>query len=275
MFEKYIEIFLRILLNPQIAVRYLWRKVPVGSIELREKFDAFYKPSYAWGIIRAARLAKNLGYKRMSVIEFGVATGVGLIEMEKIALTCEKKYGVTIEVYGFDSGVGLPTPEDFRDMTYVWKTGDFPMGTSPDDLRKKLVRAKLIIGNVRNTIKKFQKEHNPAPLGFVSFDFDIYSSTKDAMTVFDTEDANVLPRVWCYFDDVMGDESYCNKFTGELLAIEEFNETHKDQKVAKINGFAAHRYIRSSWNDGVYMLHRFHHKDYNRFFGYPRRAKIF
>lgn len=266
MIEEKIELSLRVLLHPSLLLRYVWRKVPIGSIELREKFDAYPKSSYAWGITQAAKLAKSLGLKSMSVIEFGVAGGAGLLQMEKIALEAEERYGVKIEVYGFDSGVGLPKVEDFRDMPYVWKFGDFPMD-GPDELRKRLKRAKLLIGDVRDTLKDFFKKYNPAPIGFISFDFDIYSSTKEALSLFEIDDGHVLPRVFCYFDDVMGDDAYCNRFIGELLAIEEFNEANPNQKVAKINGFAGHRFIEAGWNEGAYMFHRFNHKDYNRYLG--------
>jgi hypothetical protein len=40
--------------------------------------------------------------------------------------------------------------------------------------------------------------------------------------------------VFMYFDDVVGDETWlCNEFTGELLAIDEFNQKHGLKKICK------------------------------------------
>jgi len=268
MFERNIERLLKVLLNPQIAVKHIWRRIPVGSIELREKFDAFTRPSYAWGVINAAKLARNLGRKSVSVIEFGVAEGYGLMDMEKTALAAEKKYGIEIQVYGFDVGTGNVVSNDFRDMPYYWNPGAYDFGKEyAQKLSNKLKKAELIVGDVRNTVKKLCERRDFAPIGFVSFDLGFLTTQKDALIVFDTDDKNVLPRVLCYFDDVMGDGALHNEFTGELLAIKEFNNDHGDQKIAKVNGFSINRIIKSPWNEGVYALHRFRHADYNRFTG--------
>ena len=266
MFERNIERLLKVLLNPQIAVKHIWRRIPIGSIEIREKFDAFDRPSYAWGIINAAKLARNLGRKSVSVIEFGVAEGYGLMDMEKTAMAAEKKYGIEIQVYGFDVGTGNVVSNDFRDMPYYWNPGAYDLGKGGvQKLSNKLKKAELIIGDVRNTAKKIYERRDFAPIGFISFDLGFFNNTKDALRIFDTDDKNVLPRVLCYFDDVMGDGTCHNGFTGELLAIKEFNNDHDDQKIAKVNGFSINRIIKSPWNEGVYALHRFRHADYNRF----------
>src|SRR3972149_1664776 len=43
------------------------------------------RPWYAWGVLCGVDLAQSLGIDRVSVIEFGVAGGRGLISLERIA----------------------------------------------------------------------------------------------------------------------------------------------------------------------------------------------
>lgn len=49
------------------------------------EYDAFARPHFAYGIYFAALQAKALGIKGISVYEFGVGWGGGLLEMEKVA----------------------------------------------------------------------------------------------------------------------------------------------------------------------------------------------
>lgn len=254
---------LKVLLNPGIAVKHIWRRVPLGGIELREKFDAFHKPSYAWGMLRAAKLAKALGLKGFTAIEFGVAQGKGLAEMESIATAIEKTFGIEVDVFGFDSGVGLPPPDGIKDVPYLWKTGDFAMGTDNPTIQA-LKKAQLVLGDARKTVEGFAGRVRH-PIGFISFDFDFYSATKAALQVCDFPDDKILPRVYCYFDDVAGEGDDLTEYAGELLAIKEFNDTHSDRKMSKINGFSSFRAIKSSWNECVYVLHCFDHRDYSRY----------
>jgi hypothetical protein len=133
----------------------------VGSFELREQFDAFEKPEYAWGMVQAAKIAKTFGINRITAIEFGVAAGGGLLSLDKYSLEIKRELGVQIDCYGFDSGKGLTKPVDFRDAPYIWKEGQF----SPSDgdmynfnsLRSKLLNSQLVIGDVKETVPKFSK----------------------------------------------------------------------------------------------------------------------
>jgi hypothetical protein len=43
------------------------------------------RPQYVWGVLNGAFLARALGIPRISVIEFGVAGGNGLVVLESIA----------------------------------------------------------------------------------------------------------------------------------------------------------------------------------------------
>jgi hypothetical protein len=132
-------------------------------------------------------------------------------------------------------------------------------------LERRLKHANLIIGDIRDTCGAFLQKHKPAPIGCVLHDLDYYSSTRDALTLFDGESSFFLPRVFMYFDDIVGDETWlCNEFTGELLAIEEFNQKHQLKKISK-NRVVSKHYPNSWWGDLVYVYHDFEHPRYNDF----------
>ena len=55
------------------------------------------------------------------------------------------------------------------------------------------------------------------------------------MKLFEGDDSHFLPRVYCYFDDTTSDGlGAFNDYTGERLAIREFNESHERKKFAAI-----------------------------------------
>lgn len=70
-----------------------------------------------------------------------------------------------------------------------------------------------------------------APIGFVVFDLDYYSSTKAAMQIFTGTPARYLPLVTIYVDDIYSELH--NSSCGELLAIEEFNSEHEMRKIER------------------------------------------
>ena len=84
-------------------------------------------PHYAWGVLQGVVLAKAIGLERVSVIEFGVAGGRGLIALETIAAALEERYGTGIDVFGFDGVGGLPPVADNRDLPNLWSGGFYPM----------------------------------------------------------------------------------------------------------------------------------------------------
>jgi hypothetical protein len=59
-------------------------------------------------VLQGVSLAKVLNLPRVSVFEFGVAGGSGLVSLERVAELVEQKTGVGIDVYGFDTGEGFP-----------------------------------------------------------------------------------------------------------------------------------------------------------------------
>ena len=135
-------------------------------------------------------------------------------------------------------------------------------------LASKLKTSKLVIGDVNATIPNFRPA---APIGFVSFDLDYYSSTKAAFRIFQR---NTLPRVSCYFDDIVagGDtvglsaHTHCDRI-GELLAIKEYNEEHSNRHIGKLYGFGSRRMIRAEWNEKMFVHHNFADEEYTTYLG--------
>jgi len=256
---------MRLLLRGEI-----WPAVPFDNLYpwLNYTFSELFKltkgayPQYAWGVTQGAALAKVLGLPRVSVIEFGVAGGSGLLALETISEAIERRTNIGIDVFGFDSGVGLPKPEDFRDQPNMWFEGQLPMDRAK--LEPKLCRAKLCLGPVKETIPTFIAG-NPAPVAFVSFDLDLYSSTRDALFIFKSNYVYLLPRVVSYFDDIFGHtySDYC----GERAAITEFNSSNSTRKICPIYGlrYFIPRFARGDlWPDGMYFSHFFEHPSYSR-----------
>jgi hypothetical protein len=136
-----------------------------------------------------------------------------------------------------------------------------------DTLQKRLKHATLVLGDVRETVERFFSAYSPPPIGFISFDMDYYSSTVSALRMLrTTEVERFLPRTLCYFDDIVGPDEACHRdFSGELLAVHEFNSATLDRKIAKIHGLAHKRIAPCFWADQMYALHIFSHPEYNRF----------
>jgi hypothetical protein len=241
--------------------RFAWRKMPLGSVHTRTSYDIWNKPPYAFGVYSAAALAKKLGIKAISVVEFGVAGGDGLVILEEYSRLIGSSFDLHISVYGFDSGAGMPKPSDYRDLPYVWDEGYY--AANPADVRKRLKDARLIVGNVETTLDDFLRSGIP-PVGFISFDLDYYSSTMQAFKVFDGNESTRLPRVFCYFDDIIWPERACfNEFTGECGALNQFNSENDKRKIAKWLHLSWTRPFAAAWNDEMYVFHDFCHKDYN------------
>ncbi len=246
------------------VIRFLIRSLRLGTYRFRLSIGAVDRPNYAYIIHQAASLARRLGLPRISVLEFGVAGGAGLLWMERHAEQIEKLIPeVKIEIYGFDTGAGLPPPGDYRDMPYHWKGGFFAMDAGR--LREKLTRATLILGDVAETVKTFTATYNPAPVGAMSHDLDFYSSTAAALGLLTAESAFLAPRIFCYFDDTLGsDNALFNDYTGERLAIAEFNAQNDAIKLSP----AYHLRILDggeAWKHQIWVAHSFHHPLYNTY----------
>ena len=231
-------------------------------LEMRRR-DPALRGHFAWGVLSAGQLASVLQIPRISVIEFGVAGGNGLVALESVAAQVAAIYGIDIDVYGFDTGEGLPPPEDYRDLPNLYRKSGFPMDEAK--LRARLTRAQLVLGDVASTLGQFLATV-PAPVGFVSVDVDLYTSTLAVLQLFDAPLQCLLPRVYCYFDDILG-ETF-SEFTGERLAIAEYNAAHTHHKISPIFGL---RYFlpppdaHEAWPDQMYIAHLFDHELYGRF----------
>ena len=219
------------------------------------------RASYTWGVLNGAFLANALGIRRISVIEFGVASGRGLISLEKIASKVGPVFDIGIDVYGFDTGVGLPRPLDYRDMPNLYTESDYLM--NHEKLRTRLESSQLVLGLVEDTIPAFV-ESNPAPVAFVSFDLDYYSSTAAALKLLDADQSLLMPRIHCHFDDIMGFS--CSDFNGERLAISEFNASRTMRKISPIYGLKymlPPTHAHAQWLEELYMAHIFDHEHYS------------
>ncbi|HWP58350.1 MAG TPA: hypothetical protein VNL14_10710 [Candidatus Acidoferrales bacterium] len=237
---------------------------------LRKESYAAKKPQYAWGAIQGAHLARTLGIGRISLIEFGVAGGNGLRALEEIAEQVEQVFELGVDVYGFDTGKGLPQPRDYRDLPNLYRDAAFPMDIAK--LKERLRKAELRLGLVEDTIEPFIREE-PPPVAFIAFDLDYYSSTAAALKILAADPRLLLPRVHCYFDDIMGFTH--SDYTGERLAIAEFNASHSARKISPIYGlkyFVPPRFRHAEWTEKIYLAHIFEHELYGRYDGLLRRA---
>lgn len=263
---------IRALLQPEILIRALLKKFPVGSFEFRLAFDAFERPSYAHGIYEAARLALLLDIPGITVIEFGVAHGNGLVAMEQLAAEIRRTLGVQIQIVGFDSGEGLPTHSDYRDLPYVWQRGLYKMDV--ETVKRRLPTARLVLGDVRRTVPEFLAAGGFLPIGFIAFDLDYYTSTQSALHIFDGPDLHYLPRVLTYFDDIMsGDQQYYCEDVGELLAIREFNQAATNHRIRPIHGWKRSLLLHSEWADAMLLYQRYDHARFNDYIGKSRVKK--
>ena len=248
--------------NRTIALRFM-QEFKLGDYSSRLRHGLVERPHYGYCVFNGALLAKKLGHRRISVLEFGVAGGRGLLSLEYHAREISRALEIEIDIYGFDTGRGLPAPQDYRDLPYHWKEGFYAMDV--ELLKTKLEKAQLVIGDARETAEKFCAEYEPAPIAAVMHDLDLYSATAAALKMFDAPEKYFLPRIFCYFDDIVGSatELY-NDYTGERLAINEFNRTHDTKKLAAPYHFLTER-IRETWHNQIFIYHDFKHSRYNDF----------
>lgn len=240
----------------------IWSKLQTGSASTRVDYGVFPYPNYAYGVFWAATLASRLGIPRISVIEFGVAGGRGLVALEQNSAAISAETGVGIDVFGFDTGGGMPAPIDYRDLPHIWDSGFYRMDV--DKLRQRLDKAELVLGDVGTTAARWIEEPH-APIGFIAFDLDYYSSTVAAFQILGGASSSYLPRVHCYFDDVTSNDLGCmNPYVGELLAIREFNDKWPDRKICRIEQLRVHRRRWEKWQERMFAFHDFSHPLYTK-----------
>lgn len=230
-----------------------------GSTRAKIAFDLCVRQYHAFGLLCAAENALTLGYKRVTVIEFGVANGAGLLNMCSLAEKISKETGVSFHIVGFDGADGMPPCRDYRDHPEAYQPGWYPM-QSPELLRSTLpANATLIIGNIVDTIPPFLAAlPQDAPIGFVSLDVDYYWSSVDALTALSGPPERYLPLVTMYLDDI-GFQTH-NPWCGELGAIADFNAAHGMRKISPFNFLRETRLFKNAqWISHMYTFHAFDH----------------
>jgi hypothetical protein len=245
-----------------LVLRKLLKLWPVGSYETRLKIGAVNRPSYAWCLYYAAQQAKALGYSAITAVELGVAGGNGLVCMCEHRKTIKKELGIEVVLVGFDAGTGLPESSDARDVLYFWPAGSFVMDRGALEARI-AGQATLVLGDISKTALAWNPSPD-APLGAIMFDLDLYTSTSAALAFLTKH--NVLPRIWCYFDDVCGGPE--NAFTdsiGEREAIKQFN-LKPERKLMNDHlspAYAFKNVAPESWHQQIFLYHRMSHPQYS------------
>src|SRR5262245_52306721 len=97
----------RAVFQPHVIAKALITRFGLGSFEFRLALDALPRPAYGYGVFHAAQLARRLSIPEIAVLEFGVAGGDGLVELERVAGEVMKVLPTKIRVFGFDTGIGL------------------------------------------------------------------------------------------------------------------------------------------------------------------------
>lgn len=244
------------------------------SIDFQVDMLAVERPHYAWCMLNAARLAKLLGHKRISAIEFGVAGGNGLAYMCDFARDVKRVTGVEIDCYGFDTGEGMPEPEGAYDLPYWFAAQQYRMDEHA--LKARVPEAKLVIGDIRETIADFLDRHDPAPIGVMFNDTDYHSSTRESFRVFrhaDSRPEHFLPRIFMYFDDVLGSElEMYGAHNGQLRAIAELNAEQEKVRIHRNQNLIHQDYL--PYRHQIYYAHLFEHPEYGTYIGEGRQATI-
>ena len=241
------------------------------SINVNEKkyFNLILKgilprPHYAFCLFMSANLASQLGYKKISALEFGCWECEGLLDLEHFAFEIEKIFNIEIEIYGFDGGEGLPKPNNYKDRLYQFSSGE--MKLSKNSCVAQLKKSKLILGNFKETVPNFINENKHAPIATVFNDADYFYSTKESLEVL--KNKNNLPKVFLYFDDL----NFSSSYTGELGAINDFN-LNNENKIEKIPELAETMALYwKKWNflaTRFYLYHNFNHKKYDERYKNP------
>lgn len=241
-------------------MRFFYRailKARLGTWNSRVLFDALPYFQYATGLQVAARYAATFGEKRITAIEFGVAGGNGLLALADHARHIQRTTGVSVDVVGFDTGVGLPPVDDWRDAPWVYNPGDYPGKVSA--LKQRLSgRATLVVGDVRETFPEWLR-HSERPVGFVSIDVDYYSSSIGILDALANCDASaLLPIASVYLDDVL-----CfgvPRCAGELAAVAEFNRDNPSRQFDRADWVSEFRpYKEALWLKRLFDLYCLDH----------------
>ena len=237
-----------------------------------KRFDKFFdlikngtipRANYALGILMAAHQAKELNYKKISIIELGCWNLEGLIDIENYIHDIKKFIDIDFNVYGFELGTGhIEEETDPRNRLYDLSGGNYAF--KKKDNLKKLTISKLILGDVKDTVPKFLEEGHldDAPLGFIIFDLGFYSSAKNALQLLKSDSKRYLPRSIIYSDN----NYFVLKNEADKAAFAEFN-LEGGKTISPIGELAEQ--LSLSWNKWIflgkrmYMLSDLKHEKYN------------
>ncbi len=231
-----------------------------GTFREKESYGIVDRPNYAYGLLKAADLARFAGKSKATVCEFGVSTGNGLLNMVSLAEAVRAETGVALRIVGFDAGEGLPAIDGFRDHPELWSAGDFRM-TNREELQHRLDgRAELIFGDIKDTVDAFVASLDAsAPLGFISIDVDVYSGAKSALRCLLGRPELYTPAVSIYCDDVQF--FFANRWCGELRAIDEFNEENEKRKIDQDRSLPGRRAeVYAPWYRSMFVAHVLDHE---------------
>ena len=221
-----------------------------------KSFDKFFdlikngvlpRPNYALGILMAAHQAKELNYKKISIIELGCWNFEGLIDIENYINDIKKFIDIDFSVYGFELGSGhIKEETDPRNRLYELSGGDYAF--KKEENIKKLKFSRLILGDVKETVPKFleEKHLDNAPLGFVIFDLGFYTSAKDALNLLKSKSKRYLPRTIIYSDN----NYFVLENEADKLAFAEFNN-ERGKTISPIGELAEQLSI--SWNKWIFL----------------------
>jgi hypothetical protein len=244
-----------------------------GNYKMKIACDLVVRQQYAFSLLKTAELAVAQGLKSVTVIEFGVAAGAGLVNICDISQNITKLTGIDFNIFGFDSGMGMPPPRDHRDHPEVFSEGSYPLIDRSALMQALPHNARLILGDIQDTLPPFMAELSASsPVGFVVIDVDYYWSAKECLNVFLGAPDNYLPWTLVYLDDIGLESS--NPWAGELLAVREFNEENEMRKIHLFEGLRHRRLFKhTSWIDQVYLLHVLDHGRRN-VSGAPKEIKV-
>lgn len=261
---KFLFKLLKFIVNSQSLTGRLLKKIfnkidNFLPIKYSYYFNSSDRPHYLYCCYNAALLAKKLGINKISVIELGVAGGNGIIFLEKIAKKIKKDLNIEIIIIGFDSGEGMYSPNENFDLPYFFKKGQFTMDKKI--LEEKLNSAKIIYGNIENTLIEYFNNTKNYPIGAILNDLDYYSSTCSSLKVYNYPNL-FLPRVITYFDDTIGsEEELYTDAIGQLKAISEHNNLNNNKLYLNKNLLANSNEI---WRYQIYYTHFFENKIYSK-----------
>ena len=236
--------------------RDLWFRW-AGSLREKERFGLIDRPQYAYGVLRAADVARYFDLDAVTVCEFGVASGDGLVNLVEVADLVTSETGVELRVLGFDTGAGLPPVQGFKEHPEIWSGGDFPMVSGDGLVQRTVGSGGGRLGRHRRHRRRVHRLADPffAPRLRVHRRRHLLGRAKRPPQPSGPSE-KLLPAVSLYFDDV--GFFFANEWCGELAAIHEFNRDNESRKIAPDRSFIP-RTPAAPWHAHMYVCHTLDH----------------